>query len=310
MKKILILLILAIFITACAKEQPKSPGNFIQIEIEDPVAQKTEGDIFVDSGIPKEKSEEKQEINSWIYQLQNTDFNALKMSDADLLVIDVDDSEFTKDQIRELKKDKIVLSYLSIGEAEDYRKYWQEDWTQGNPSFLDEENSNWPGNYNVMFWHPDWYNIIFSQLDNIIAKGYDGVYLDRIDAYEIYDSMSSINSRQEMKDLVLDISEYSKSEDKNFIVIAQNALELTKDRHYLEAIDGVGKEDTWYDDNKEINNPEEIEILNKLKDKNKLTLVIDYPTQQDKICNFFKKAKDFTSTVSNRELDKISLSSC
>ena len=47
---------------------------------------------------------------------------------------------------------RIVLAYLSIGEAEDYRSYWQRDWSVSPPAWLGAENPDWPGNYAVNYW--------------------------------------------------------------------------------------------------------------------------------------------------------------
>ena len=56
---------------------------------------------------------------------------------------------------------RLVISYLSIGEAEDYRFYWDPDWNDDPPDWLDEANPDWPGNYKVRYWDPDWQDIIF-----------------------------------------------------------------------------------------------------------------------------------------------------
>jgi len=56
----------------------------------------------------------------------------------------------------------------------------------GAPSWLDKENPDWPGNYKVRFWDSGWQAIIFQYLDKILAQGFDGVYLDLVDAYEYY----------------------------------------------------------------------------------------------------------------------------
>jgi len=80
---------------------------------------------------------------------------------------------------------------MSIGEAEDYRYYWQSGWKVGNPSFLDKENPNWKGNYKVRYWDKDWQNIIYgndnSYLKKILDAGFDGVYLDIIDGFEYFE---------------------------------------------------------------------------------------------------------------------------
>ena len=85
----------------------------------------------------------------------------------------------------------MIISYMSIGEAEDYRFYWQSDWEVGNPVWLDAENPNWKGNYKVRYWDKNWQAIIYGSdgayLDKIISKGFDGVYLDIIDAFEYFE---------------------------------------------------------------------------------------------------------------------------
>ncbi len=85
---------------------------------------------------------------------------------------------------------RLVLCYMSIGEAEDYRWYWQPGWTTDPPSWLGSENPSWPGNYSVEYWDPVWQAIIFgspdSYLDRILAAGFDGVYLDKVDAFEAF----------------------------------------------------------------------------------------------------------------------------
>ena len=80
---------------------------------------------------------------------------------------------------------------MSIGEAEDYRYYWREDWVAEPPSWLADENPDWPGNYKVRYWDTDWQSIIYgtgdSYLGQILAAGFDGVYLDIIDAFEYFE---------------------------------------------------------------------------------------------------------------------------
>ena len=80
---------------------------------------------------------------------------------------------------------------MSIGEVEDYRYYWQADWNTTNPSWMDAENPDWPGNFKVKYWDSEWQSIIYgndqSYLKKILNTGFDGVYLDIIDAFEYYE---------------------------------------------------------------------------------------------------------------------------
>jgi len=86
---------------------------------------------------------------------------------------------------------RLLVCYMSIGEAEDYRYYWEESWDKDPPSWLAGENPLWRGNYKVEYWDPDWQAIIYGDtdayLDKIMNAGFDGVYLDIIDAYEYFE---------------------------------------------------------------------------------------------------------------------------
>ncbi len=139
-------------------------------------------------------------INPVMYSAPHIFVNAMSASDYDLLIIDYfldDETSFTEQQVSQLKvksngASRLLISYLSIGEAENYRYYWNESWNQDPPDWLDKENPNWEGNYKVKYWDPDWKSIIFGSpeayLDRIIAAGFDGVYLDIIDAYEYFEN--------------------------------------------------------------------------------------------------------------------------
>ena len=94
---------------------------------------------------------------------------------------------------------RLVIAYMSIGEAETYRYYWHKSWDNngdgradpGAPDWLTEENPDWEGNYKVHYWDPGWQSIIFgndnSYLKSIIDRGFDGVYLDIIDAFGYFE---------------------------------------------------------------------------------------------------------------------------
>jgi cysteinyl-tRNA synthetase len=86
---------------------------------------------------------------------------------------------------------RLVICYMSIGEAEDYRWYWHPSWYASPPEWLGPENPSWEGNYKVRYWLDDWKRVIYggpsSYLDRILAAGFDGVYLDIIDAFEYWE---------------------------------------------------------------------------------------------------------------------------
>lgn len=125
--------------------------------------------------------------------------NAILQTNFDLIIIDLffDDLELTPSQVNALKYKanggkRLVISYMSIGEAEDYRYYWVSSWNNDPPNWLKSENPDWEGNYKVKYWDSGWKEIIFgndeSYLKRIIDAGFDGVYLDIIDAFEYFES--------------------------------------------------------------------------------------------------------------------------
>ncbi len=138
-------------------------------------------------------------INPENYSTKQAFINAVSQTNYDVVLIDYffNDEEFTSNEITSLKTKlnggkRLVISYMSIGEAEDYRYYWQSDWNRNEPEWLDKENPNWKGNYKVWYWNSEWQAIIFgndtSYLKKILDAGFDGVYLDIIDAFEYYEA--------------------------------------------------------------------------------------------------------------------------
>ena len=122
-------------------------------------------------------------VTSWAYQLQEIDVDQVVAADAfQLIVIDYSadggmEGKFTPEQIGRIRQSgKKAIAYLSIGEAESYRSYWNIDWESNPPSWLGPENQNWLSNYKVRFWDPAWQNVIFAYLDEIYDQGFDGIY--------------------------------------------------------------------------------------------------------------------------------------
>ncbi len=138
-------------------------------------------------------------INTENYSTKQDFINAVSQTDYDLVLIDLffnDNDAFTNAEITSLKTKqnggkRLVICYMSIGEAEDYRYYWQSEWDKDKPEWLDKENPDWEGNYKVWYWEKEWQDIIFgndnSYLKKILDAGFDGVYLDIIDAFEYYE---------------------------------------------------------------------------------------------------------------------------
>lgn len=136
-------------------------------------------------------------INPGLFFKKDDFLNTLMDTDFDILIIDLFFGKelLAFEEVKSLKTKKnggtrLVISYMSIGEAEDYRYYWKDEWNYKLPYWIVEENPEWEGNYTVKYWMYEWQSIIFgnnnSYLKKIIDSGFDGVYLDKIDVFEYF----------------------------------------------------------------------------------------------------------------------------
>ncbi|MHC1575716.1 MAG: endo alpha-1,4 polygalactosaminidase [Methanosarcinaceae archaeon] len=124
--------------------------------------------------------------------------DAIRNTDYDVVIIDIfyDNIPLTAEEVSTLRTrssggSRLVIAYMSIGEAEDYRYYWQDEWKTHPPSWLMEENPQWQGNYKVRYWEEEWQDIIYgndgSYIRIVLDTGFDGIYLDIIDAFEYFE---------------------------------------------------------------------------------------------------------------------------
>lgn len=119
---------------------------------------------------------------------------AVQATNYDLVLVDLyfNEEELTATDIESLKTkanggSRLVICYMSVGEAEDYRYYWN----GLDKNLICRENPNWKGNFAVKYWEDDWKSVIYgneqSYLKKILDAGFNGVYLDIIEAYETFE---------------------------------------------------------------------------------------------------------------------------
>ena len=137
-------------------------------------------------------------INSENFNTKQDFINAVSITGYDVIIMDLfhNQESYTPAEVEQLKTkpnggNRLVFCYLSIGEAEDYRYYWQQGWSNNKPNWLEPENPDWAGNYKVKYWDKSWQDIIYgndnSYLQKILDAGFNGVYLDIIDAFEYFE---------------------------------------------------------------------------------------------------------------------------
>ncbi len=206
------------------------------------------------------------DVDSWFYYIGvNEDVDVVleqaAQSTYDMVVIDpiITERNSTDHDIAATvamlhEADKLVIAYIDIGQAEDYRTYWQPGWRVGNPEWIvGEDPDGWTGNYPVAFWWDEWQAIWFDDLLPLILEaGFDGIYLDWVEAYSdenvvAFAEADGVDPVQEMIWFVSDIAEYTRAQRPGFIVIAQNAAELVEYDDYVDAIDAIAQEQVWFD---------------------------------------------------------------
>jgi cysteinyl-tRNA synthetase len=210
-----------------------------------------------------------EEVQSWLYlidvNLEPETVREIVNSTYDMVVIDFISSEQENtdypmasvvSQLHNAPHPKLVLAYIDIGQAEEYRTYWQPDWRIGDPEWIaGDDPDGWEGNYPAAYWHDDWRDIWLSTdgyIQAILDAGFDGVYLDWVEAYSDENvleiaSEDGLDAKQEMIWWIADIAEFGRDRRPDFIVIAQNAAELAKNEEYLLTIDAIAQEQVWFD---------------------------------------------------------------
>ncbi|RKX76801.1 MAG: hypothetical protein DRP87_10905 [Spirochaetes bacterium] len=296
------------------------------------------------------------EGSKWLYQLQNADPKEISGTEFDVLVIDysrdgTESGRYSRGEMEMLKTgvvDRQVLAYLSIGEAEDYRYYFDSSWVSAitgqpgekAPCWLGRTNPDWKGNYKVQYWSEEWQSIVINYLDKIIDDGFDGVYLDIIDAYLYWSdpgnregfTITEEEAALRMINLVKRIAYHARVTRGRggFLVFPQNGEAILqfdtgtgglKADDYLNTINGIGSEDLYYNGTVSVK-PESTQyrqsFLDMIKSASKKVLVVDYVDDGSQKKSNLERINSFReraigdgyypyAALSNRALDRINV---
>jgi cysteinyl-tRNA synthetase len=239
------------------------------------------------------------DVRFWGYQIQSIDnpgaVDQLANSRYDLLVLeptrtDTESPGFdTRAMVDRLQATpasdgvhrKLVVAYVDIGQAEDWRWYWT--WTTESadtqvsadtplptdwPDYIvARDPDGWTGNYPVVYWDAAWKDIIIygqnqaptadrdytSAVDEVIRDGFDGIYLDWVEGFENDAVIAAAaadgrDAATEMVNLIGDLRAYARQRDADFVIIQQNASALIDDHPaLLDVIDAIAQEGIWFD---------------------------------------------------------------
>lgn len=290
-----------------------------------------------------------QAAEPWLYQIQDPAPAAIASSGFPGVVMDYSkdgtgDTEFTPAQITSIKNAGLLaLCYFSIGEAEDYRFYFDPAWKRPatRPAWFGKENPDWKGNFKVRYWDPAWREAALKPyLQRIVAQGFDGVYLDIVDAFEYWGDPATYRRRGEtrkagdpadeaeaaarMIELVEWIGDYaSELRGSPVAVYPQNGerlLDYDDEGRYMAAISGLGVEDLWFNGTKRQPAREtnfRLPFLRQAKTAGKRILTVEYVDRNgslsgangSRIQTYLSLAEaegfDFYVARTDRELDRI-----
>ncbi|MEZ6004911.1 MAG: endo alpha-1,4 polygalactosaminidase [Planctomycetota bacterium] len=205
-----------------------------------------------------------QSVGSWMYQLIGLDtpagMNALVASPFEMVVIDPianvlgsESYDIAAEVARLQQSGKRVFAYVNIGEAEDWRSYWQAEWDLNLPSWIaGEDSGGWDGNYPVYFWNAEWQAILADSLAQVADWGFDGIFMDWVEIYE-YDVVAQTAAAMNLdsEDLLVDYMGWIRSEldslRPEMQMVAQNAAALGYRADYLSLVDAITQEAIWFD---------------------------------------------------------------
>ena len=253
------------------------------------------------------KTNKKIDAYSWSYQLQKVSSKTInEYRSVDLVVTDYSLDGSEEKRLNPLKLNKLFnpirhkISYFSIGEAENYRYYYE----TMPKDLIVRENPNWKGNFVVKYWDQRWKDILIykenSYLKQIIRAGFDGVYLDIVDGFNNFPDKKE--KAMAMAKLIKEIKTFGVQEKKDFKVIIQNGLNILEyledPNSFLSFIDGVGIEDLFFLGNKDHDNPYHPQtwwypFMKQFQKANIPMFCVEYLKDPKKISKFFKEAQKF-----------------
>jgi cysteinyl-tRNA synthetase len=237
------------------------------------------------------------DITFWGYQIQKVEdqgaVDSLDASYYDMLVLEPTrtdwstdvtkffDTKSMNDRLRNsMASDgvhrKLLIAYIDIGEAEDWRWYWtwSTEWDCQPPTpgdwpeyILVCDPDGWTGNYPVAYWDEEWKDIIIygentgthpdrdytSVIDETIIDGFDGIYLDWVEGFEneaviAAAQLAGVDPAVEMINFIQEMRDYAALRNPDFLIIQQNAASLIEGHPELTTvIDAIAQEAIWFD---------------------------------------------------------------
>ncbi|HTB11128.1 MAG TPA: endo alpha-1,4 polygalactosaminidase [Bryobacteraceae bacterium] len=149
---------------------------------------------------------------------------------------------------------KLIFGYIDVAEA---MSYSEPDLFSGSslPAWFGKPNPGYSGLYSVQYWNPAWAPEVFAQVDQLVATGYDGVFLDVLDGNQEWSQGNSLgnpvyaNAVPAMATLVSQIRAHVNSLPltRPFYLLGNNPSEIgASDPSSLRNLDAIFNEWVYY----------------------------------------------------------------
>lgn len=207
-------------------------------------------------------------VRSWSYALPSgvNGFEPLKALPVDMIITG---GFVPTEVIAELKAggpqgSRLVIGYVDVAEFGTYLPEWNAAYDADRNGRPDAGAPDWLANanpaygtslYTVNFWTASWKQIVFRIIDDQIAKGFDGIFLDAILQYQAHSAGNDYGNAirptaaAEMAQLLRDIQEYVKVTRglSNFQIIANSPHEMYASQpNVVNYYDGVVIESSYW----------------------------------------------------------------
>ncbi len=228
----------------------------------------------------------------------------------DMAVLDAD----AHPSLEVLRKKILLIGYVSVGEAEAYRFYWEKI---KNAPWLLAENPDWKEGFRVDVRDPAWQALILDEvIPRIIAQGFDGVMLDTLDTAD-YLEETSPEKFKGARGAVTDLVRQIRRKYPGLLLISNNGFSVLEE--IAPFLNGMLAEDIYrmpdfekggYKEVPEEDRRYKVRILRRIQAERKLPVFnIDYAAEGDRetVRECIREARTlgFKPYIAEKNLSKI-----
>jgi cysteinyl-tRNA synthetase, unknown class len=189
-----------------------------------------------------------------------------------------------------------VLGYFSIGEAENYRSYW----SSLPNSVLGPQDPDWPGDYQVAYWSPQWLTVSENYVQTMINQGYKGGFFDVVDEAETsWAKQNAPNGDPEgaMVTLIQELANYAHARDPSFQlwINSSGAEPMLANSTLVSTINGAFEEQLFYQNATKAQSSADVSfnlgLLDNLVNAGKPVVAVEYVSGASQVSSVEAQAK-------------------